>query len=600
MGIALLGALLPAGTLAHARTLTDATPLAAARETEPVVLTGTSFPEWAVPADTTAKIPEADGKRCVEDIEGLPNPIHDPGACEHSRYEDAEVSSADATDAAGLTGAPVERLRAYRWTEQGFRQIPFQVDEMFVRYLSNDASGFSWFSETDQHTAYAFDREGFRWTEDCSTAKPDDPHCVGVPDELKPCVARPATPPAVDPVRGLDTDDEMVFMAKDAGPRALPDAPLPPGIADSYEVSVTDPLTGAVDYVYVMKASAEGPSPRFDASNGYVSYKRDAALNGNLFLFSQSSYDDYGNAPKGPVYNPETGTCDLKSVQRRPSDGAWVTTPRYRFRYDGRWLMTKLEINNSDDGTSIAPSETDEYGQDLIDQWKARAFQQRPGGTTPCCGFEEEVNNWGGSSILMGERSGPVRTIRETWGADSGTNVVRREIFYRDEIRFGAFLRVHVIPPADGIYSQWDYNAGIATRYYNSVLSASNRANGVAIDGKTDEVFGNDRVKVGSDGIAYNGQGIGETSGCPNDACIDNDIDSPDPTFSGANAGLNWEQVSGPFGTIVTRTALKQVTPGGAAQSIAAVPYYRDDSCFDDGTGSDPGPHLNPRAVDDG
>jgi hypothetical protein len=38
------------------------------------------------------------------------------------------------------------------------------------------------------------------------------------------------------------------------------------------------------------------------------------------------------------------------------------------------------------------------------------------------------------------------------------------------------------------------------------------------------------------------------------------------------------------------------MTPGGTAQSIAAVPYYRDDSCFDDGTGSDPGPVINLRS----
>jgi hypothetical protein len=36
------------------------------------------------------------------------------------------------------------------------------------------------------------------------------------------------------------------------------------------------------------------------------------------------------------------------------------------------------------------------------------------------------------------------------------------------------------------------------------------------------------------------------------------------------------------------------VTPGGVAQSMMALPYYRDDSCFDDGTGSDPGPRVNP------
>ena len=54
---------------------------------------------------------------------------------------------------------------------------------------------------------------------------------------------------------------------------------------------------------------------------------------------------------------------------------------------------------------------------------------------TPCCGYEEEDTNWGGSSTLLGEKVGPVRAIRETWGADSGTNVIRRETFYRDEMQ---------------------------------------------------------------------------------------------------------------------------------------------------------------------
>jgi hypothetical protein len=29
------------------------------------------------------------------------------------------------------------------------------------------------------------------------------------------------------------------------------------------------------------------------------------------------------------------------------------------------------------------------------------------------------------------------------------------------------WLRVHVIPPLDGIYAQWDYNAGVMTKHYN-------------------------------------------------------------------------------------------------------------------------------------
>ncbi|MGH3118261.1 MAG: hypothetical protein ACRDQ2_14350, partial [Gaiellales bacterium] len=63
-------------------------------------------------------------------------------------------------------------------------------------------------------------------------------------------------------------------------------------------------------------------------------------------------------------------------------------------------------------------------------------------------------------------------------------------------------------------------------------------------------------------------------------------------------AGLNYEVVAGPNGTVVTRSAIKHYTPGGAAQSLLAVPYYRDDACFDDGTGSDPGPHIHGRGID--
>ncbi|MGH2805767.1 MAG: Ig-like domain-containing protein, partial [Actinomycetota bacterium] len=303
-----------------------------------------------------------------------------------------------------------------------------------------------------------------------------------------------------------------------------------------------------------------------------------------------------------------------------------IATPRYRFRYEGRWLMTDLEVSSDPQGDWT-------YGPDLVDQWKARAFQQRPSGQTPCCGYEEEVNNWGGSSILMGELAGPVRVIRETWGADSGTNVVRREIFYRDEIRLGSFLRVHVIPPLDGIYAQWDYNADMVDTYRNPF-----RPDGVAIDGRNDEVFGNSRLHVGPDGVSYDGddessdeldgvtgsetQGIGDENepSCQpvgphseiynqlpedmrneiEDACIYNDIDSPDPTFSGVVAGPNWEQISGDHGTLVLRNAIKQFTPGGTAQGLIAVPYYRDDSCFDDGTGSNPGPHVNGRNADPG
>ena len=584
VALALLGGLLPLSGNSFAQTA----PLEAKRDTDPVVLTGSSFPEWATLGDVALEAPSVQGKRCFFYENGAPDsPLTPAEACTHNRYEDPDFQSSDYVPPANAT--PVDRILGYRWNGDEFVQIPFQIDEMFTRYLSNHTSGFAFYSETDQHMSYAFDREGFRWTE----SDPDNP-----------CLARPDREVAPDPVRGLDTDDELVFMARDAADRAPASAPLPAGVEDSYEVVVGDPANTKVHgFVYLMKAASNGPRSEYDTDNGYVRYERDP--DSDLFLFSQSNYDDYGDAPKGPVYNPETGTCGepmddpatddptpVVDLQRRPGDQATITTPRYRFRYEGRWLMTELQISQAEDGNWS-------YEDDVIDQWKARAFQQRPGGETPCCGYEEEVNNWGGSSILMGERSGPVRTIRETWGADSGTNVVRREIFYRDEIRMISFLRVHVIPPADGIYAQWDYNAGIMTRYYNP-----QNASGVAIDGKNDDI-GNTHMYVSHDGLSIDPDGDGpqEPIGpggqeeCPHDACINNDIDIPDPVFSGINAGLNWEQISGPKGTLVTRTQIHKATPG-SAHSVVAVPYYRDDACFDDGTGSNPGPHVDPRDLD--
>jgi hypothetical protein len=181
------------------------------------------------------------------------------------------------------------------------------------------------------------------------------------------------------------------------------------------------------------------------------------------------------------------------------------------------------------------------------------------------------------------------------------------EIFYRDEIREIDYLRVHVIPPFDGIYSQWDYNAGKITRYFNPWVP-----DGVSVDGKNDEVFGNTRMRIASDGagiqdddplpvVGPQSLSVGAEGRCPegqtNDACVNNDIDIADPTFSGTNPSLNYEQVTGPFGTLVHRISARQIT-AGTAYSLATVPYYRDDACFDDGTGSDPGPHVHSRGVD--
>ncbi|MEA2273248.1 MAG: hypothetical protein QOI98_1956 [Solirubrobacteraceae bacterium] len=565
----------------------------AARDTDPVVLTGKDFgvdTSWSVPQNLTFAIPEKD-LPCYVASQDTSCPD------EHNHYVEPDVDTATFT-AGKVEGTAVDKILGYKWDGKAFVQIPFQVDEVFTRYLNNDASGFGIYSGTDQHTTYAYDREGFRYTADKGVNSSD------------PCTAQPASKEATDPVKGLDSNDELAFMASDAGTAAPAGAAVPKGIAGVKVVTLRDPTNPAAptSYVYVMRAAADGPKPAFNAKNGYVTYQRHA--DANSFAYSQSSYGDYGAAAKGYYCDADghvvrNGDGTPKIGQRRPRDTATITTGRYKFRYDGRWLMTSIRI--------AKPGAPGQYGPDIVDRWKARAFAQDPGSNTPCCGYEEEDTNWGGSSILLGERKGPVRAIRETWGADSGTNVIRRESFYRDSMIQKTWLRVHVIPPLDGIYAQWDFNAGKVNRFYNS-----HNPDGVAIDGHNDEVYGNfddpcnprweknDRSQIDAAyrSVYQSGRLCDLTK-----AIADNDpsgqtdwyhqsIDPGDLTFADANATLGWSEVAGPNGTIVDRISSSptDLTPGGAVQGLAAVPYYRDDSCFDDGTGSDPGPVINLRS----
>jgi hypothetical protein len=154
--------------------------------------------------------------------------------------------------------------------------------------------------------------------------------------------------------------------------------------------------------------------------------------------------------------------------------------------------------------------------------------------------------------------------MRETWGADSGTNVTKTETFYRDVITYRYHVRVHPIPP-DGLYTSWDYNHGVAARYYNTIKSG-----GVDIDGQNDDVGQVDGV-FGMP--AY--------------------FDAPDPTFNAPTAILNWEEISGAAdgGSLVYIVEMKGAT---TAVNPAVVPYYRDDACLDDGTGDDPVPRPWP------
>ncbi|HEY2387465.1 MAG TPA: Ig-like domain-containing protein [Candidatus Binatia bacterium] len=490
----------------------------AQRSVEAVVVTGAKLPTWSrLPATVTC----------------MPYPSGTTGG--RDAHNGILLVPPDLR-----TGVPVEQIAAYRWNGTQFVEIPVQVDQMYPYCLSNPASSFAIYSGTDRELTYAWDVEAWKKTDGvCTSAYP------------------PGAAPMADPVPTLDDDDEIVFLARDAGAQAPDGTPAPAGTTgDSQAIAITDPLNPSnVTFVYLFRKPG-GSS--FTATNGYVAYARDPDADQwiDRFSFNESDPEKLGTSNTG--YGPNlTGTvCDPPldaprlSTDRFVRDGVTVSTDAYEWHASGRWMVRSLRI--------AKPGQPGVYGPDLIDRWKGRAFQQSPDSTISLVGFEDEQVNWEANAALLGERVGPVRAIREVWGADSGTNVTKTELFYPDAIAYHYHVRVHPIPP-DGLYTSWDYNAGIAAKYYNTI-----KPDGVDIDGVNDDVGNIDGV-FGTP--AY--------------------FDIPDPTFNVPSAILNWEQVSGrdDFGSLVYIVELKGAT---TLLNPAVLPYYRDDKCLDDGTGDDP------------
>lgn len=491
----------------------------AARQAEPVVLTGLDVPTWS---------------RLAAD--GTPAPYPSGSAAgQRDAHNGTIVIPPDPRQ-----GVPVGEIAAFRWDGAAFREIPVQVDERFPYFLANGNSDFGIYSGTDEELTYAWDVEAWKHTAGQCTASYGD-----------------GVTAMTDPVAGLDDDDEIALMASDAGMRAPKAAAGPRGTGTSrHEVQLVDPVTpdlGGFVYLFLRPGGSS-----FDRTNGYVDFRRDADADQwiDRGSFADADPEKLGTSNRGYGPNLAGTVCDRDgtvraSEDRFPRDGHVVTTDAYRMVASGRWMLRQVRIAHpSGDGT---------YGPDLIDRWKGRAFQQSPDSSVSLVGFEDEQVNWEANSALLGWKTGPVRALREVWGADSGTNVTKLETYYRDAIAYRYRVRVHPIPP-DGLYTSWDYNRDVASTYYNAL-----RPEGVPIDGVNDDVGQIDTLPNGDP--AY--------------------FDVPDPTFDVPLAIETWEQVSGE-GDAGSLVYVFELTGPTSLVNPAVVPYYRDDACLDDGTGDDP------------
>jgi hypothetical protein len=233
----------------------------------------------------------------------------------------------------------------------------------------------------------------------------------------------------------FDEDDELVFMAKDAGTQAPGGASLPAGVVpgSSLWLRLDDPLDDAVGFVYLFETNGS-LSP--GAGTDYVTY---------TFNLLAGDYPDDYDLEDGP--NPEDSLA---------------STALYETHFSDRWIR--------DETRAHAGSAT---GVDILDRHK-NLF--KPG---ICQRSEDTFSD--GEGAFFANIDGPVRAIRSYIGANSGPLTQRLHLFYEGRQDVTTFLRVHAIA---GMLDMYDYSPAASGMTYTN----SNNTGGVTVDGAPDSV----------------------------------------------------------------------------------------------------------------
>lgn len=241
----------------------------------------------------------------------------------------------------------------------------------------------------------------------------------------------PQTFTGADPDPGFDADDELVFLARDAGGPAGFGEPAGTVAGTRVGLTVADPLGGADRhvYLYVHDGSLDPTAGRNDVDYAY-----------NLL---SGSYLQTYNRSQGP--NPEDSTA---------------RTAAYEMHFSDRWIDDRLVVTT--------PGAT---GVDVLD-W--HGIQ----GTPSLCGNTTATFS-NGSGAMIANVDGPVRAVRSVVGAESGVITQREWWFYPDRIDISFVIRVH---PLCCSFDFFDYSAQAIGMVYHDNLNQA----GVSIDGMPD------------------------------------------------------------------------------------------------------------------
>lgn len=245
----------------------------------------------------------------------------------------------------------------------------------------------------------------------------------------------------------FDTDDELVFMAADAGAKVGADAAEPAGVVpgSGVAVQVDDPRgEDRRGWVYLFESTTLDPA----AGQDYVDYQ-----------FNLTSGDYKSTYGRKNGFNPETSK---------------VTTDSYEIGYTDRWFEDSWKVLAA--GAS---------GVDILDGHKNQF------GLDTC--IRSNLTFAGGEGAFVANIDGPVRGIRSYVGANSGPLTQRTHLMYRDQQDVITDLRVHAVP---GIWDFVDYNVNATGMTYRT----SEIPGGVTIDGVPDAVPGDIPAWESADG----------------------------------------------------------------------------------------------------
>ena len=320
-------------------------------------------------------------------------------------------------DVQGLEGVSASDVVGYARRDGAWQLIPIQVDERVV---------------VDVCEVYG--KSSGRWEQ--------EPACKTDQVLTSLVYADPQTYTGADPDPLFDHDDEVVWMARDAGDQvgAWTD---PPSVVSGTGVEVELRDGDERAYVYLFERADDSLDPGAGAQ--YVSYEF-TLLDGMDYL---TEYDLYGTSCGN-------ATCDPTTLE-----DSVVTARTYRNHFSARWVSDALEITA--DGAT---------GVDILDIHQARFAPDNCGRHVLTFATAE--------GAFAANRSGAVRGIRSYFGANSGPLSQRDHLFYDTRQDIVTILRVH--PVSSGIMDTLDYSPeAIGMTYYNSL-----NPDGLVIDGVPD------------------------------------------------------------------------------------------------------------------